>query len=661
MILLLLGSAFVMALSGVLPLAFRRRNDGGEMLHAVLLLGAVGLGLAGVIAGLFGLGSDRIDSAWGIPGGLFQLRFDALSALFLLPALLVLGAGALYGRSYRPHRAYPRNGCRFRLFYGLGGCALLLLLTARASVLFLAAWEMVALSGFFLVVTDDHLPEVRRAGFLYLVATHTGTLALIGMFALLGRGELSLAMPETGSVAAGGTASVVFALGLLGFGLKAGLMPLHVWLPSAHASAPSHASALLSGVTLKIGIYGLVRLISFYAEVPAWWGWVLLGLGAVSGIAGVALALAQHDLKRLLAYHSVENIGIIVMGLGLAVLGRTAGNPALVVLGLGGALLHVVNHGLFKSLLFLAGGAVVHQVGSREIDRCGGLLRRQPWNALFFLIGAVAICGLPPLNGFVSEWLIYRAAFAAGHELGQGLPLAVLAAPALALIGGLALACFAKVFGVVFLGSPRSEAAAAARPATAAMRAAMWPLALVCVWIGLVPFSVAPLLQRAVVDWLPASPLVSATLPVIAQSLRPLTWLGLVGLALVLSTAVGVWWSNRRARHAPRDLPTWNCGYAGAVPRGQYTASSFADGLVAQFAPGRQLDRATETANFPAPARFASHMPDFVLDRFLLPVWQTVAPMFARLRMAMQNGRTAAYLFYVALTLFVLLALYGRR
>ena len=333
-----------------------------------------------------------------------------------------------------------------------------------------------------------------------MITTHTGTLALFALFALLRAATGDYLFPGAGSVSAGGAAATwIFAAALFGFGMKAGLMPLHVWLPSAHANAPSHVSAFMSGVILKMGIYGLVRTFSFFSGIPLWWGALVLMLGVASGIAGVAFAIGQHDLKRLLAYHSIENIGIITMGIGVALIGRAVGNPALAFFGMAGALLHVVNHATFKSLLFLAAGSVIHASGTREIDEMGGAARRLPWTSGFFLVGAIAICGLPPLNGFVSEFLIYLGLFTAATE-GSGASAAfpALAAPALALIGGLAVACFVKVFGVVFLGSPRSPGAGAGDEAGRWMLAPMAVLAAICAAIGLAPQSVAGILAAAV-------------------------------------------------------------------------------------------------------------------------------------------------------------------
>jgi hydrogenase-4 component B len=483
---LLLGGLVLIMFAGVPGLFWCREGAGGERLACLLTLTGAVCGFAAVVHALI-LGRNLFFMlAWSMPGGSLALRLDPLAACFLLPLFVVTACGSIYGLRYWPQRDNPANGRKLRLFYGLISGAMILLLLARNSVLFLMAWEVMALSGFFLITTEDHKEEVRQAGFVYLIATHTGTLALFALFTLLGQISGSLDFPGAGTLSAAGS-TLMFLLGLFGFGMKAGLMPLHIWLPGAHAAAPSHASALLSGIMIKTGIYGLVRLTSLFAEIPPWWGWTVLLLGAVSGIMGVALALAQHDIKRLLAYHSVENIGIIALGLGIALLGRSYHLPVLVVLGLSGCLLHVVNHGLFKPLLFLSAGSVIHEVGSRDIDHYGGLLKRQPWTGAMFLGGAVAISGLPPLNGFVSEWLIYLGAFQALKHPASALGAAVLAAPVLALIGGLALACFVKVFGVAFLGEPRSNESAHAHEASALMVAPMVLLFAVCAWIGLLP------------------------------------------------------------------------------------------------------------------------------------------------------------------------------
>jgi len=641
------------AFSGVPGLFTDRHGRGGERLSCLLVLMGV-LGVAGgVIATLVAGEPARSAWPWAVPGGELALCLDPLAAIFLFPLCLVIAAGAVYGLGYWPQRAHPGNGRRFRLFYGLLGASMQLVLAAANSLLFLCAWEVMALAAFFLVTTEQERAEARSAGFLYLVSSHAGALVLFALFALLAKATGSLHFPAAASLAGDG-ATLVFLLGLFGFGVKAGLMPLHIWLPAAHAAAPSHASAVLSGIVLKTGIYGLMRLTSFYAVIPAWWGWTVLVLGIVSGILGVALALAQHDLKRLLAYHSVENIGIITIGLGLALLGRSYGNPVLTLLGISGALLHVVNHGLFKSLLFFSAGSVVHATGTREIDRYGGLLRRQPWTALCFLGGAVAICGLPPFNGFVSEWLIYLGAFGVLRAKGQALSLAILAVPALALVGGLAVACFVKVFGIAFLGEPRTpEAAGVVHDAAPSLRGPMLVLLLACAWIGLLPATMAPLLQAAADSWTTL-----ATEARLTAALAPLPLVGAAGWVLLLYLAVLGVWLHRRTRKAPRGVPTWGCGYLAPTPRMQYTASSFADFLAGQFRFALRTERhgGRVAGLFPAREEFASHTSDTVLDRLLLPGCRSLAQGCCWLRARVQNGMIPTYLLYVALTLLALLA-----
>ncbi len=650
----LLCGLILIAASGVPGLFTRREGAGAERLACGLIL-AGALPCAWALVFACGVPRQAISWAWAVPAGRFALQLDSLSAVFVAPLLLIVAAGSIYGLGYWPQLRNPATGRKLRLFYGLISAAMLLLLTARNGVLFLLAWEVMALSGYFLITTEDRRVEVRRAGYIYLVATHCGTLALFGLFVMLEQTSGSMMFPATASLPAAG-GSLIFLLGLFGFGMKAGLMPLHVWLPGAHAAAPSHASALLSGVMIKTGIYGLVRLTSFYADIPAWWGWTVLLLGAVSGVLGVALAIAQHDIKRLLAYHSVENIGIIALGLGLALLGRSYGQPTLVVLGLSGCLLHVVNHGLFKSLLFMSAGSLIHAVGSREIDHFGGLLKRQRWTGLLFLGGAVAICGLPPFNGFVSEWLIYLGAFETIKLPGSSLSLSLLAAPSLALIGGLALACFVKVFGVSFLGEPRSAAAAQAHESPRVMLWPMGMLLLACIWIGLLPTSLRPVLEQTAADWTGVR-----SLPRLAGEMAPLGAISLAGWLLLGLLLLAGWWLRRRSADAPRDLATWGCGYRFPVSRMQYTASSFADGLVRQFRFALRSERhgGHITGLFPDREDLFSHTPDLVLDRTLSPLFTGLAGLFHRLRRLIQNGIAAIYLLYIALALIILLALLG--
>jgi hydrogenase-4 component B len=585
----------------------------------------------------------------------FRVYVDALSAVFLIQIFLLSFLGAVYGLGYWKQAEHPDNGRKLRLFYGVVTAAMALLAVARNAVLFLAGWEVMALAAFLLITTEDRDKQVREVGYIYLVATRVGTLCLFGMFAALF--GLSGSWNLEGPLDARSTlARAVFLLGFVGFGLKAGLMPFHVWLPGAHASAPSQVSALMSGVLIKMGIYGLLRVTSFFPSPPFWWGAVVLGFGIASGILGVAFAIGQHDIKRLLAYHSVENIGIICIGIGLALLGRALDRPELVVLGLAGGLLHVWNHGLFKALLFLAAGSVLHATGTREIDKLGGLLKVMPRTGLVFLVGATAISGLPPLNGFISELLIYvgllRATTSGSGTLWM---VSALSAAGLALIGGLAVACFVKVFGIVFLGEARSAAARGARESSRPMIIPMGVLATLCGFIGLGSLLVAPILDRAVAVWAPDRALGLGR----SAALAPLASVTVLGALLVATLIAGGVWLRARTRPAPAPaggVGTWGCGYAAPSPRMQYTSSSFAEMLVGTFKwalrPHVQAPRVRGL--FPGPTHLASHVPDTVLDDILLPGGRAAERGFRWLRF-LQRGSVHAYLLYILATLVWLL------
>ena len=425
-------------------------------------LAGCAVGLVPAVRAVAG-GTEELLVPWTLPYGSFHLVLDPLSGLFLLPILFLSGAAAIYGMGYlRPDGGERGRGGSW-FFFNLLVASMVLVVVAWNAVLFLVAWEAMALSSFFLVTQEDESATVRDAGIVYLIAAHLGTAFLLVLFLLLGRGANSLEFDRFAAGAASVPAGVLFLLALVGFGAKAGFFPLHVWLPEAHPAAPSHVSAVMSGVMIKTGIYGLVRALTFFGPPAGWWGWVLLVIGFTSGVTGVLFALAQHDLKRLLAYHSVENIGIIALGLGVGLLGQATGSPAVAALGYAGALLHVVNHALFKGLLFLAAGAVKHGAHSLHLAELGGLLRRMPRTGALFLVGAVAISGLPPLNGFISEFLVFLGAFRGIISLGAAdAALLGLAIGGLAFVGGLAMACFTKAFGVVFLGEPRTVEAAGA-------------------------------------------------------------------------------------------------------------------------------------------------------------------------------------------------------
>ncbi|MEI7898798.1 MAG: proton-conducting transporter membrane subunit [bacterium] len=636
------------AASGLPGLLSARSSAWGERVATALMLCAAFAGLVSAAGGLCGSGVPSRFFPWPAAGNAV-VGLDALSAFFLVPVFLVGGLGPLYGLGYWPQLRHPGNGRKLRLFWGLLVAGMALLVISRHAMAFLLGWEIMALSAFFLVATEDHRAESRQASWVYLLATHVGTLTLFGLFALWRHTTGSYALqPVAQSVMSLGTLHMFFFLALLGFGLKAGAMPLHFWLPGAHASAPCHVSAILSGVVLKMGIYGLVRWLSLLPVPPAAWGSILLALGAVSGLMGVVFAIGQHDLKRLLAYHSVENIGIILMGLGVAMLGRSSGNPEWVALGLAGCLLHVWNHSFFKSLLFFCAGAVVHSTHTRQIDRLGGLAKAMPWTAACFLIGAVAICGLPPLNGFVSEWFIYLGLFKTALSGGMA---AMIGVPVLAMVGALAVACFVKVYGAVFLGEPRTRAAGQAYEAPFSMRLPMMVLAASCVLIGLAPLLVRPVLDATTACWLAGTGTETAPLGHIA----PLGMLSVLAVSLVFCVA-GLAAVLLRCGGTPRSGLTWDCGYARPTSRMQVTAASFAQMIVLLFSrvlhPHRLRPRVAGL--FPLPAHTHSHVDDAVLDRVLLPAGHRIEGWLVWSH-RFQRGLTQHYVLYVLLTLLALL------
>jgi len=501
---------------------------------------------------------------------------------------------------------------------------------ARDGMLFLIAWEVMALAAFFAATASDEGKALRKSGWIYLIATHVGTLVLFAMFALWRRATGSFDLSPAPFLAPE-TAGAIFATALVGFGFKAGFVPLHFWLPEAHANAPSHVSAAMSGVMLKMGIYGILRMTSLMPTPPAWWGGSLLAVGAVTGIAGIVFAIGQTDIKRALAYSSVENVGIIAMGMGLALLGSSLGRWDLVLLGMGGALFHVWNHGLFKSLLFFGAGAVMRATGTRDMEKLGGLAKRMPKLAALFLLGAAAACALPPLNGFASEWLLYLGFF--GALSSANATVAATAAVALAMIGALAVACFVRLYGGVFLGSARGDTGARAHDPPLSMILPIAVLGLACVGIGLFAAVLLAAVEGAVRAW--SIGYVSLNAGIGLAQAAPFGRMSAMGLALVAASALaylvmrvttGQRSRSSRKRTAElsgngRSVMTWDCGYARPTGRMQYTASSFGDGIVGLFASFlRPKGRKPAIGGaFPAASSFQGELPDAVLDRVVLP------------------------------------------
>lgn len=629
---LLATAAALFAVSGLL-----RPRLGAAVAAAAALSGLTAVGLA------VALGAPDIDLELAAPFGRVTLGADALTLAFLLPILVVPALGAVYGTGYLP--ADHPTARRTRLAYGALPATMIGVVVARDAFTLLVAWEGMAISALVAISADDDRAEVRASSFVYLVATHLGTLALIAAFAVLGAHTGGLAFTAPAALPPGATAAAA-VLFLVGFGAKAGLVPLHVWLPGAHANAPSHVSAVMSGVVLKMGVYGILRAATLLPELPAEAGATLLTLGALGALGAAAMAVAQRDLKRLLAYSSVDNLGIVLIAVGLALYGRATGHDDLVALGVAGAILHVWSHALFKPLLFFVAGAVIHATGTRELDRLGGAARALPKTARASLVGALALSGLPPLNGFVGELFIYVALFHAARV--SALP--ALAAPALAITGALALLAALKLHGGVFLGAPRDPTHAAHHHEPTAMAVPTTLLALACLAAALAAPLYVPWLAEVVAVVAPGREVTAlGSVPVATLSAVLAALVGALALVLVGARLLA-------GRPNVTRAPTWSCGYAGSSPRLQYTPSSLADTIVRLLRhvvwPRRTEPRLDDT--FPAPARVDVDAPDPILDRLVTPAAARAATWSQRLRARLPSSLQAA-LFYVLLAAVALL------
>ncbi len=628
-----------------------------------LLSSVVGAGSAvagGVIGSIPALkvlsdGSTEVfQRPWNVPYGSLSIEIDPLSAVFLLPALWVPAVAAVHGaRVLWSRRDRLPIGAAW-VFFNVLISGMALVVTARNGVLFLFAWEVMTLASYFLLTIDDQSEAVRSAGKTYLIAAHLGAAFLFAFFALQGgRGSLDFHLLDASTLAPAG---LLFVLALVGFGTKAGFMPLHVWLPKTYPVIPGFMAAVLSGAMSKMGIYGLVRALSLIPNPPAWWGWTLIGVGALSAVGGILKAMAKDDFKRLLAYSSIENVGVISLGLGIGVLGASSGNKTLALLGYSGALLHVWNHALCKGLLFLGSGVVEESVGTTDLERLGGLSKRMPGASVAVLIGSVAIVGLPPLGSFVSEFLIYRGAFQ--EEISLGNPWAVPALVVigtLALVGGLAAVAFSKLFGIAFLGTPRSEEAKESRRMSPLMTLPLFPLAAGTVLIGLFPGKVASYLPAAVVTTarLDATALESAT----RAELEPLSSLAVASWAFVLIVlGLTAFRAGLLAKRGTGLSCTWGCGYTGGTSRMQYTSASFSQPAVEVFSVVLRPTKSVVPPSglFPESGSLETATPELTERLLYQPATRFLDRSFARLRW-LQSGSLYLYVLYIGATAVALL------
>jgi hydrogenase-4 component B len=592
---------------------------------------------------------------------------DGLSAWFLLVLSVVAVPIAFFSLGYIGGPHWSRRSAFLGVMFNVLLGAVELVFVADDLITFLCGWELMTLATAALVVTEHEERTTRRAAYLYLVMSHLATGFLIAGFLMLASayGSLSFATLLSGGTAIEPIRDILFAFFFIGFGVKAGIVPLHVWLPEAHPAAPTSISALMSGVLIKTGIYGIVRVCAYGLGVPRLsWGVIVLVIGGLSAVLGVLYALMQHDLKRLLAYHSIENIGIILLGLGAGMIGLAYGRTDLATVGLAASLYHVLNHAVFKGLLFLGAGGVVLATGTRQIEQLGGLLRRMPWTAAFFLVGAMAISGLPPLNGFASEWLTFQA-FLFGFR-GSGEPLVHLLFPIggalLALTTALAAACFVKAFGMTFVALPRSPVAEAARESSLVMLAPQAWLAACCIGLGLFPGFVLRVLKVVMVSLpglQPPTDLVQGGLGMAS---------GLVSFDQVIPVMLGMAllaaWAFTgllTARHATvRRVSTWGCG-GQLTARTEYTATAFSKPLMmifrAVYRPTREVEALSDVSPyFPHEVRYRAEIEPTFERHVYRPVVEAVLRIATGMRV-LQAGSLHAYLGYV-IAMVVTLVLY---
>ena len=654
----------VLALIAISPLAIMvgSLSRGTAVVYGASLIVSVAL-LALMLAALLGNGAASTTTLpLGLPWLGAHFRIDALASFFLVVVNLGGAAASLFALGYGRHELAPQ---RVLPFFPVYLAAMNLVVLADDAFSFLVSWEFMSLSSWALVIANHQLRENVRAGFVYLLMASFGTLALLLAFGVLAGAGGNYAFDTIRAThPAAGVAPLAFILAIVGTSSKAGLVPLHAWLPLAHPAAPSHVSALMSGVMTKVAVYGFLRIVFDLIGTPDWW-WslVVLSLGGITAAMGVLYALMQRDLKRVLAYSTIENVGIIFAALGLALAFKSEGLVWAAALALTAGLFHVFNHALFKSLLFFGAGSVLNATGTRDIEQLGGLIHRMPQTAFLFLASCVAISALPPLNGFVSEWLTFQAILQSPQLPSWGLKLMVPAVGALlALSAALAAACFVRAFGIVFLGRARTLAASNAGETDGSSLAAMYLLAALCLIAGILPGvfidALAPVVQSLTGGRMPVQSGVGwmSVVP-IAESRSSYNGL-LMFVFMIASGAIAAFTIHRLASNRLRRGPPWGCGYPDASTATQYTADSFAQPIRRVF--GAVVFRAREIGEMPAPgsvapARLTVQVRDLIWDTLYAPIEVGIALAAERLNyLQFLTIRSYLSLVFAALVLLLL-------
>jgi hydrogenase-4 component B len=662
---LLSASLIFFAAGAAVSLIFARHVDFCRRVSHCLALGGTLLILVLSIAGLLGSSFEiLLPGILPLAGGL-ALALDRLSGVFLLIIAVGVVPSTLYAIGYTRHYKGKQASLGFML--NVFVAAMMLVVLARNVLTILVFWEAMSLASYFLVMTDSERDETRSAGWVYLVMTHAGLACLLIGFLAMSQATGTFTMQEWARFAGGidiGRRSAIFLVMAAGFLSKAGAVPFHVWLPRAHPAAPSHVSAMMSGVMIKLGVYGLIRIgFDWLGQGPGWWGILILIVGALSALLGVLDALIDPDLKRLLAYSSVENVGIILLGVGAGLIFHSYNLASLAALALTAGLYHSLNHAAFKGLLFLGAGSVVHATGTRNMEEMGGVLRRMPQTGALFLVGSLAISAMPPFNGFISEWLTFQSLLLSFRVPSQGVNLVfALSIAALALTAGLAAACFVRAFGITFLALPRGQTIDRAHEADWTMRASMGLLAAVCLTLGVVPALLLHPLSNTVSEVVGERPDLSFNWSSIAaanvfSTIAPF-WVALILVLLILA----VWFGLRAfsANFASRYYETWGCGRALQTAAFEYTAAAFANPFRRVFAFLYRPVEATEIETYGESRFFVKTIThtrqsrSIIEDSLYAPIVAAVRRI-ARRAQALQSGNVHGYLLYIFVALLALL------
>ena len=580
----------------------------------------------------------------------FVLTIDSLSAFFIVVVNITVFIGFLYARGYLQPYYQSKNALRFSIHYFSYlwlYLSMIMVVMIRDGLSFLIVWELMALSSFLLVIFDAEDRIIMKTGISYLIQMHVGMFFILISFLIVDKATGQMSFDALRLYFSSHSNFLLFILFFIGFGIKAGFIPMHTWLPEAHPAAPSHVSGVMSGVMIKMGIYGIIRVIMSVQNDLLLIGLIVLSVSLASGVFGVMMAIVQHDLKRLLAYHSIENIGIIGIGIGLGVIGLATNNTALSLLGFSGGLLHVMNHSLFKSLLFFNAGSVYQATHTRNIEQMGGLMKKMPYTAIFFLIGSLAICGLPPFNGFISEYLIYIGMFKSLSAANLYQSIVILSSiVGLALIGGLAIFCFTKAFGIVFLGEARSEKASMAKEVSRGMIFPQFITVAFIIMIGLA----SVLFVKPVFNIISQAFRLPDMTLVANSSVNNLTQISILSGIFVITIVILLVYRHFYLKMKQIDIgPTWGCGYTAGTSKQQYTATSYTYNYNHLAKPLLQtkkiMDDIRDDEIFPGKRTFESHSDDIFKKLLIDKPIDWFSSLLKKIAV-MQTGQIQHYILY---------------